>query len=174
MNTTQIEKALASRLTHFKGVFPIDRLPSTFSLPAIFVINHDRYGEPGSHWVAISITDTGIASYFDSFGLEPIQNYLKFFLKLHSKHWTYNKERLQGVISNVCGQYSCVFALNMSFGLDMESFTKQFSNKNFCINDQLVMDMYREYFGPCQACDVEEKRTQRCLPQVDILKRGYY
>jgi hypothetical protein len=172
MNTTQIEKALKQRVNHFKGVFPIDRLPASFSLPAIFIINHDREGMPGSHWVSISITDTGVGTYFDSYGLEPIQKYLKFFLRLHTKHWNYNKQRLQGVISTVCGQYSCVFALYESVGLGLETFTNQFSTTNFCFNDQLVIDMYREYFGACQPCDLEEQRTQRCLAELDILKRG--
>ena len=159
-------------MKHFKGVFAIDRLPLVFSLPAIFIINHDRYGMPGSHWVSISINDTGIATYFDSYGLEPIQNYLKFFLRLHSKHWNYNKTRLQGVISAVCGQYSCVFALYESMGLGMDAFIKRFSKTNFCFNDQLVIELFRHTFGTCRACDVEERRTQRCLPELDIVNRG--
>lgn len=170
MNSRQIYQVLSRNVKHFNNVYSIDTLPSVFSLPAIFIVNFDPSHLPGSHWVAIYISDTGYGEYFDSYGMRPIKSNLVHFLRLHSKHWTYNKRRLQGVISHVCGQYCCLYALYRGSGISMETFTDQFSKNNFCFNDQLIVSLYRKYFDKCHACR-KFKYNQTCIPQLDIIER---
>jgi hypothetical protein len=69
MNTTQIYKVLSEHVKYFQGVYPKDRLPSTLIEPSIIVVNLDKHYMPGSHWVAVCISDSRYAKYFDSYGL---------------------------------------------------------------------------------------------------------
>lgn len=168
MNTLEIGAALAG-VPHFRGVFAVDRLPRSFRLPAIFVINLDAHHRPGTHWVSVAIDDTGNADFMDSFGRPPSRRPLVLFLRMHAKQYTYNTRRLQGVVSNVCGQYCCLFALRRSTGVAMHTFVASFSKTNFCANDAAVLVVFRECFGDCRACDAEEAAgSQTCLPEYDI------
>jgi hypothetical protein len=72
MNTTQIDKVLPKHVKYFQGLYPIDLLPSTLIKPSIIVINLNKHYMFGSHWVAVCISDSGYAEYFDSYGL-PLQ-----------------------------------------------------------------------------------------------------
>ena len=101
MNTLQINKVLSIHAKYFQGVYPIDLLPSTLIKPSIIVINLDKHYMPGSHWVAVCISDSGYAEYFDSYGLLPYKFEIMALLQRHSISWTFNRHRLQGLTSNV-------------------------------------------------------------------------
>lgn len=164
MNTIQIEQTLAS-VPYFKGVYPCDQLPSKFTLPAIFIFNHDPGYLSGTHWSTIAISDNGLADYMDSYGLPPLQQEIKYFLRLHSKHQRYNKKRLQSMTSNVCGHYACIFALYRAVDLSMKDFTDEFSSNDFCHNDQIVMQLFEKYFGTCPTCK-DEGDYQSCVSEM--------
>ncbi|KAF4522353.1 hypothetical protein B566_EDAN011073 [Ephemera danica] len=51
--------------------FETDTLPNVFEKPAIFIVNTDKAGAPGQHWVSIYISKKGHCEYFDSFGMPP-------------------------------------------------------------------------------------------------------
>jgi hypothetical protein len=51
----------------FKGVFASDKIPRLTSLAPYCILNLDRTGEPGSHWVALAKCKDG-AMLYDSFG----------------------------------------------------------------------------------------------------------
>jgi hypothetical protein len=171
MNSSQIRKVMKNHVPYFNNVYAIDMLPSSFTLPAIFIVNLDPHTLPGSHWVAIYISNLGYGEYFDSYGMKPLQHRLLYFLRLHTKYWTYNTCRLQGVISNVCGQYCCLYALYRASGQTMSAFTDEFTHANYCLNDRRVIKMFRQYLGPCTPCDQAEK-DQLCIPRLDILTRN--
>ena len=69
MNTTQIDKGLSKHVKYFQDVYPIDLLPSTLIKPSIIVVNLDKHYTPGSHLVAVCISDSVYAEYYDSYGL---------------------------------------------------------------------------------------------------------
>jgi len=70
-------------------------LPSTFIKPSIIVINIDKHYMPGSHWVAVCISDSGYAEYFNSYGLPPYKFEIMAFLQRHSISRTFNRHRPQ-------------------------------------------------------------------------------
>lgn len=55
--------------TKFRGVFASDKIPPLNNLTPYAILNLDKSGEPGTHWVAIAKSRHQDASYFyDSFG----------------------------------------------------------------------------------------------------------
>jgi hypothetical protein len=167
MNTLQINKVLSKHVKYFWGVYPVALLPSTLLKPSIIGNNLDKHYMPGSHWVAVCISDSGYAEYFDSYGLPPYKFEIMAFLQRHSISWTFNRHRLQGLTSNVCGHYCCIYALHRAKGQSMTSFVNLFEPARFACNDKKAARMFRAQFGVCPACShVEEEEQQSCKSQI--------
>jgi len=135
MNTTQIDKVLSKHIKYIQGLYPIDLLPSSLIKPPIIVFNHDKHYIPGWHCVAVSISDSGNAEYFESYGLPPYKLEIIAFLQRQSISWTFKLHRLQGLTSNVCGHYFCIYALHRPGGQTMTSFVDMFVPVRYTCND---------------------------------------
>lgn len=125
----------------FKGVFPSDSMPHRFRLPAAFVINLSQHDEPGSHWVALFISESGNAYYFDSFGMKPSNFHINAFIKTHAKSVRYNTAQLQHISSNKCGRFCCVFVVAALKKCSIDNFIRRFS-LNLFLNDMTIENMY--------------------------------
>lgn len=125
----------------FKGVFPCDNMPNSFRLPAAFVINLSPHDEPGTHWVALYISETGAAFSFDSFGLKPSNVHINLFIRAHAKSVIYNKNQLQHISSNKCGRFCCVLIVLLLKKCSFDSFVRRFS-LNLYVNDITIENMY--------------------------------
>jgi len=88
---------------------------------------------PCTHWVAVCISDSGYAEYFDSYCL-PYKLEIIAFLQRHSISWRLKRHRLQGLTSNVCGRYCCIYALHRAGGQTMISLVIMFVSARYtCI-----------------------------------------
>lgn len=143
MDTISIREYIRphQRQNIFKGVFPCDSIPHSFRLPAAFVINLSQHDEPGTHWVALYISETGSAYYFDSFGLKPSNFHINAFIKTHAKSVSYNKKQLQHITSNKCGRFCCVLVVSLLKNCPFDSFLARFS-LNLYVNDITIENMY--------------------------------
>ena len=159
MNTTQIDKVLSKHVKYFKGVYPMDLLPSTLIKPSVIVVNLDKHHMPASHWVA------GYTEYFDSYGLPHYELEIIAFLQRHSISWTCNRHRLQGLTSNVCGHYCCMYALHRAGGQTMTSFVNMFVSARYTCSDKKAVGLFRAQFRECPACERLEQQ-QSCKSQI--------
>lgn len=135
----------------FVGVFPSDRIPDICSVKKrrayAFIVNLDRSGLQGSHWIALYLPKhrNGIAEYFDSYGRPPTKsNFLRLLKKYRG--YIYNNIMLQSPFSTVCGQY-CLFYLCRR--ARMESSTtilRTFHNHDLVTNDIVVNRYVKRYF----------------------------
>lgn len=120
MNGKQINDLLFSdkrTKTHFRGVFPSDKLPKNPSI-GIYIINLDPSTKPGSHWIAIHIKTHKEAEYFDSYAYPPfIQSIINF---LNTFSCAYNSIQLQNFQSDLCGEYCCLYVLHKSTGKSLK------------------------------------------------------
>lgn len=128
----------------FKGVFPCDSLPSTFSLPAAFIINLSEHNSRGSHWVGLFIKRNKEAEYFDSFGFPPLQSHIQHFIQLNTKNLTFNSKQLQHIISNKCGKYVILFILCKMYGKNSDEVFEKFST-NLIVNEIVIENQFK-YF----------------------------
>ena len=166
MSTVQINKVLSKHVKYFQEVYPIDLLPPTLIQTSIITINLDKHYMLGSHWVALCISGTGYAEYFDSYGLTPYKFEIMAFLQRHSISWTFNHHRLQGQTSNVCGQYCCIYALHRAWGQSMTSFVNMFVPARFTCNDKKAVRFFLAQFGVRPACSQLEQEHQSCKSQI--------
>lgn len=110
------------------------------------IFNLDKYGKPGSHWVALFIDfNIGEIDFCDSMGHKPIENinkiisdYKNFYRKKYNKDviYKYNTKRFQKDGSE-CGVYSCNFIIRRLAGEPFEEIIKNsltFEQINSCRN----------------------------------------
>ena len=117
MDTLQLLCALYDT-TSFAGGQPSDLLPHSIAQACTVIINADPHTEKGSHWLAVQLLPkSSNAYYFDSNGMPPtLVPAIHTFIRRNYTVWNYNRKQLQGLTSNVCGKYCCLFALYASRG----------------------------------------------------------
>ena len=121
---------------YFLGTFPTDKLPFRANPPLGIVVNLDKSYQPGSHWVAVWVSEQGVGTYFDSFGLPPVTSELNQFM--NRMPWRYNKKRFQHLTSDDCGYYAVLFLILSSKGWTLPDIQYIFYEHLGRLNDILV------------------------------------
>ena len=104
-----IESSL-KKLSHFRGVFSRDNLPSKIKTNESGVVNLDSIKGPGTHWVCYyNNDDLKYVYYFDSYGLPPPEEAKKYF-HTSGKQILYNTGEIQSLGTNLCGVY-CIHVI---------------------------------------------------------------
>ena len=75
----------------FRGVYPLDLIPNDLRIPSIIVVNHDKSGKKGSHWIVLHFKENNIVEHFDSTGKKPIR-YIHNLLISKNMMYIYNKK----------------------------------------------------------------------------------
>ena len=111
----------------FLGIFPSDLLPQSVSQSGTVIINADPHTEKDSHCLAVHFRPkSASAYYFDSYGIVPLVPDIQASIRRNSTVSNYNKRQLQGLTSNVCGKYCCLFALYTDLGYTPQQFVGLF------------------------------------------------
>ena len=134
MNTKELNAVLyADPLVRYGGTRARDQVPRGLvrNLPVSYVFNTDNSESPGSHWVAVYLTESRV-EYFDSYGFPPTRlmlgNKLISFLHRQSKRIHFNAERLQSPNTAVCGQYCVLFLQLRSRGCSMKKIVSELTS----------------------------------------------
>ena len=134
--------------TVFTDVLPSDRLPREIRKgPRGYILNTDASDMPGSHWVAMYLTEDGKGEFWDSYGQAPgfyNQNFTQFLDK-HCGTFTCNRRILQAPSSDVCGQYTLFFALHRCRRIPMSTIANMFTDSKEW-NDELVRDFIDKWY----------------------------
>ena len=164
MNSLQLY-TLAQRCPHLKevfiGVFPSDCIPNFRLLKTrrrafALIVNLDKNGDPGSHWIALYLPKRcdGVAEYFDSYGHPPTLPSLLATLGNY-KSYIYNDVTLQSPFSTVCGQYCLFYLCHRARRVNPSNILKKFHNLNVATNDILVNKYIKRYFRTnLRLCDI--------------------
>lgn len=92
-------------IPHFRGVFTRDALPKTSRKRECGVVNLDDARGAGTHFVAYAKRGRTVR-YFDSFGLPPPPEFLRY---ARGTHVTYNTRQIQKYNTNNCGKLCLQF-----------------------------------------------------------------
>lgn len=152
MNTIQLDECLRkNKFTKkiFQGVYAADKIPHRKIIKEVFyVINTQNSFNQGEHWLGVYITPR-IVELFDSGGRHFKQHYyISQLLKYHShKKFLYNKKSIQGLDSDLCGEFVCLFGLAKSKKITTKKFTTFFNARNLNDNNYLVLGLFKKYFS---------------------------
>jgi len=159
MNTLQIDECLKqNKFTQkiYRGTFPCDKIPRLeIEGPTLFVANLSDSFHEGSHWIGIYL-DSKRIELFDTGGRSLINHHrhLADFRKFHSnKKFVCNSRRVQGLASDLCGEFVCLFALAKSKHVTTRKFIGLFTSAaatnhhlNLEYNDFIVLDLFKAHF----------------------------
>lgn len=144
MNNYQLELYL--KKYHVKVVCA-DKLPifMKHSKYRFWVVNTDKCGGRGLHWVTFYFPETGPAEFFDSLGKPPeyYHNRFKYILTLNAPRYKYACSSLQSETSSVCGHYCVYYVLQRIKKRSMNNIVNDFNVLELHANDQLVYDFVR-------------------------------
>ena len=134
MDSYQISKILKkSRITQkcFKGVYSSNTIPPVKNFvqyPYGFVVNTDKAGKPGTHWVAFYIPNSQTAEYFDSLGIPPHGDILNFLSAY--KNVLINSKKLQSSWEISCGPHVIYFITRKCMGHSFKSIINSLSTNH--------------------------------------------
>ena len=93
------------KIPSFRGVFLLDTLPKKPNKKEYSIVNFNKSGGPGTHWVAW-YKNGKTKIYFDSYGVQPSIEVVEYLEKpIH-----YNTDQLQPVGQVFCG-HLCLYVL---------------------------------------------------------------
>ena len=119
----------------FNDVYSRNNLPIKIKNGA-YVINLDEYADVDTHWIALSCNRSEIV-YLDSFGIEPVPEEIKEFVK--NKNIIAHIFRVQANNSIMCGFFCIGFTDFMLAGKKVTDFTNMFSPYDFEKNDNIIL-----------------------------------
>jgi hypothetical protein len=139
MNSEEIKRVLQHVCgDRFVGVFPKDRLPTKIdTLPAFLVVNTDKAGKPGEHWLGVAIDKDRRGEMFDSLAVQPPDAIISNFMNNITTRWTYSTKQIQSYASRFCGHYTVFYIAFRSLNYDLNYITNVFTNDTG-VNDALV------------------------------------
>ena len=114
MHTLELWKMGKSHVPSFKGVYPLDKIPSNLIPPANFIVNTHTHNLPGEHWIAVSYLTRGIVFAFDPFGMYYPQRLKKYLVNLDADCIDYNKIQFQGIFEKTCGDYCIAWLIYLN------------------------------------------------------------
>lgn len=94
----------------FIGVFSRNDLPKNLLDNQSLILNLDGYDGLGTHWVCIYNKDPEYVEYFDSYGMAPSEESIKY-MRTTNKLIKYSTNQIQSFNSILCGYY-CMYYIN--------------------------------------------------------------
>ena len=126
-----------TNFNQFGGVCSRDTLPRVIK-PKFYIVNLDEADGPGSHWVCIYNCNPGICYYFDSFGVDPCEEVLRF-MKQTGKKIASSTYQIQQLGTIMCG-YFCIYVCDQLLNnIPFCDILLQFDPTRYQNNDNIIM-----------------------------------
>ena len=141
LSTTDIIQHLQQHPS-FGGCFPLDKIPPITHYPCSIVVNTEKAGEKGEHWVALFM-ERGLCCYFDSLGFPILEKELCQYLQRTYTSVIYNKTTIQDWSSELCGYFCILFVEQVNSVESYASFVQQFNPYELKQNDVILHSLFK-------------------------------
>ena len=141
LSTTDIIQHLQQHPS-FGGCFPLDKIPPITHYPCSIVVNTEKAGEKGEHWVALFM-ERGLCCYFDSLGFPILEKELCQYLQRTYTSVIYNKTPIQDWSSELCGYFCILFVEQVNSVESYASFVRQFNPYELKQNDVILHSLFK-------------------------------
>ena len=122
LNNFELDDAVKKlKIPCFRGVFLLETLPKKLSKKECGIVNFDKSGGPGTHWVAwYKSGKTKI--YFDSYGVQPLIEVINYL----GKTIRYNTDQVQPVGQVFCGHLCLCVLKGLNMGYKFQNILNKF------------------------------------------------
>jgi len=141
---------LFTHIKGFKGVYSSNNIGKLSRSGECLIINFDKAGESGSHFVCLYMKSKNHCLYFDSLNLPIIPFEIYKYLSNQSFHITNSSQNIQSFDSVYCGFYCMLFIICNKIGFEYwKKISKKFkqrcmSNDSKCIS--FLCTTLKKYF----------------------------
>ena len=136
----------------FKGVFSCDNFYNNVKNRHVnlfpgdkYIINLSSSNHPGSHWVAIKINKSKSAEYFDSFGLDCFDKFIKSACEERNISLVPFKKAIQHPFSQLCGYFCIAYLICRDVNISKTEFAEFFSSQKLKDNDNIAVHIINTY-----------------------------
>lgn len=158
MNGSVIQYILANNpftSKYYKGFCTYDLdLPPTFSKPAVFILNTDRWYGAGEHWCVANFLSDDVCEFYDSYGKPPCYYNFDKILYPRVKNVVFNPHRFQGE-TPTCGHHCLFYVLHRYYGYSPAYILNELLSHNqksdLPRNDAIVYNFIAKNFGEMYA-----------------------
>lgn len=133
--------------SHFKGVYPLDKIPRTLPQKFFIIFNRDPSTQSGSHWLCLLRFDLETFEIFDSLGTD--FNFLKPHLKFQNAQYVYNTQAFQDTETSSCGLFAAYFAVHrlMNLDEDYQELLAEIFEINPKLNEKEVLNFFAYFIS---------------------------
>ena len=116
MNNLELEDAIKKlKIPSFRGVFLLDTLPKKPNKKECGIVNFDKSGGPGTHWVTWCKNGKN-KIYFDSYGVQPPIEVIQYL----GKPIRYNTDQVQQAGQVFCSHLRLYVLKELSAGHEFQ------------------------------------------------------
>lgn len=126
-----------------RGVFPSDKVPVVNKYPSALIANTDPHNQPRTHWIAMYFVTPDESEFFDSYGFPPETYGMDEYVLRTSTY--FNDKPLQGLTSDVCGDYCLFYLLHRAQNVDLNTIQAKFKRYDSQWNDAQVAQFIHSY-----------------------------
>jgi hypothetical protein len=120
----------------FGGVYSRDTLPKHIK-SQFYIVNLDEAKGEGTHWVCFYNCNPKLCYYFDSFGVDPCNEILRF-MKQSKKKILMSTYRIQELGSIMCGYYCIYVCDQLMNNIAFYDILLNFEPNNYIKNDNII------------------------------------
>ena len=142
-----------------RGVFPSDKLPIVNEYPSALIANTDPHDQPGTHWTAMYFVTPDESEFFDSYGFPPETYDMDEYVLRESTY--FNDKPLQGLTSDVCGDYCLFYLLHRARNVDLNTIQAKFKRYDSQWNDAQVAQFIHSYFQSITSVSTRFQREEQ-------------
>ena len=122
------------------------------------IANTDPHDQPGTHWIAMYFVSPDESEFFDSYGF-PAESYGMDGYILRGTTY-YNDKPMQGLTSDVCGDYCLFYLLHRARNVDLNTIQTKFQRYDSQWNDSQVAQFVHTYIQ--SLTNVRNENVSQC------------
>ena len=135
----------------FKGVFSCDNFYMKIKERHLnlspgdrCIINLSSSNHSGSHWIAIQVNTPHEAEYFDPYGLDCFDSFIKKAFEEQNITVDTFKKTIQDPSSQFCGLYCVAYILCRELDISKCTFASFFDDNELLINDIICVEIIKD------------------------------
>ena len=134
----------------FKGVFSCDNFYikvkdcHILSPGDAYIINLSSSNHSGSHWVAVHVNTPQEVEYFDPYGLDCFDNFIKKAFEEQNITISTFKKTIQDSSSQFCGLYCVAYLLCRELYISKPTFASFFDDNELFKNDIICVEIIKD------------------------------
>lgn len=133
----------------FKGVLSCDNFylkvkDINLSPSDRYIINLSSSNHKGSHWIAILVNANNKVEYFDPYGLDCFDSYIRKAFEEQEITIETFKKTIQNPSSEFCGLYCVAYLLCRELNISKSTFASFFHENNIIQNDMICVEVIKD------------------------------